>query len=124
MKSYFILMQSPEPMVKIGRSNNPQSRLNYRLQEREWVAVVDFDHSKGIKYVVILPSERNNISERESWEQEADAMRERKGYMTENERRQLREQALNEIKADRSIKEDFITEPLVESKENEILRRK
>jgi len=63
------------------------------------------------------------VAERESLEQEADAMRERKGYMPENERRQLREQALNEIKADRNIKADFITEPLIESKENEILKR-
>jgi len=63
------------------------------------------------------------VAEQESLEQEADAMRERKEDMPKNERRQLREQALNEIKADRNIKADFITEPLIESKENEILKR-
>lgn len=48
---------------------------------------------------------------------------EQKAKMTEKERNALREQALEEIRSMDNIKEEFITEMLIEAKENEILKR-
>jgi len=43
--------------------------------------------------------------------------------MSKKQRAKLRKQALEEIRATEGIREDFITEVLVEAKENEILKR-
>jgi len=47
----------------------------------------------------------------------------RKSGMSKKQRAKLRKQALEEIRATEGIREDFITEVLVEAKENEILKR-
>lgn len=72
---------------------------------------------------------RESMKEEKSYEQEqmeleAKAMSERKSFMPENERKELKEKALERIRADKRIKPEFITDMLVEATENEILKER
>ena len=47
-----------------------------------------------------------------------------KASLTNDERAELRQKSLNKIRNNKDIKEDFISEPLIESFENELIKEK
>jgi hypothetical protein len=62
-------------------------------------------------------------TEREEQEKLLERIREHKNNLDDSQRKQLREEALDAIKNTKGIREEFVTEILIEAKENEIIRR-
>jgi len=72
-----------------------------------------------------LEAERIAFEEREAWnrsEQDREKIKAYKESLNHGDRTKLRERALERIRAMKGIKDDFITELLIDSQENEILR--
>ena len=63
-------------------------------------------------------------AEDEKQEKLLEKVREYKNNLDDNQRKQLREEALKTIRNTKGIKEEFITEILIEAKENEIIKAK
>ena len=63
-------------------------------------------------------------AEDEKQEKLSEKIREYKNNLDDNQRKQLREEALNTIRNTKGIREEFITEILIEAKENEITTAK
>ncbi len=81
------------------------------------------------KFESILPVESseskdtNDITDDED-QTVSEAIKQEKQAMDENSRKELREQAIEELRNTPGVREEFITDALIEVKENEILKRK
>jgi len=68
-----------------------------------------------------LPKERRK-SQPEADEALVSQIKAHKADLTDEQRAELRQRALDKIRSNKNIKEDFITEPLIESFENELIK--
>jgi len=64
------------------------------------------------------------LAEEEKQEKLLEKVKEYRNNLDDNQRKQLREEALNAIRNTKGIREEFITEILIEAKENEIIAEK
>lgn len=63
------------------------------------------------------------IEEEKKFEEEREKMESYKQRLSPEQRSELRERALNEIKKSGTVRQELISQPLIDSKENEILRK-